>query len=127
MKSFLAALAFLTRLPAGRIAAIDAADVAHSAGWFPLIGLLLGAIYSLAAILLKDHLPFGVVAVLLVMLDALATGAGVSKVSGGIVCYGCGISYVRLDGRDSILLDEVKTNVPIDEAKFGRPASLKKR
>jgi adenosylcobinamide-GDP ribazoletransferase len=75
VKSFLAALAFLTRLPAGRIAAIDAADVAHSAGWFPLIGLLLGAIYSLAAILLKDHLPFGVVAVLLVMLDALATGA----------------------------------------------------
>jgi photosynthetic reaction center cytochrome c subunit len=37
------------------------------------------------------------------------------------------ISYVWLDGRDSILLDEVKTNVPIDEAKFGRPAPLKKR
>jgi hypothetical protein len=55
------------------------------------------------------------------------SGAGVSKVSGGIVCYGCGISYVRLDGRDSILLDEVKTNVPIDDAKFGRPAPLKKR
>jgi photosynthetic reaction center cytochrome c subunit len=37
------------------------------------------------------------------------------------------ISYVWLDGRDSILLDEVKTNVPIDEAKFGRPAPLKKK
>jgi len=37
------------------------------------------------------------------------------------------ISYVWLDGRDSIVLNEVKTNVPIDEAKFGRPAPLKKR
>ena len=36
------------------------------------------------------------------------------------------ISYVWLDGRDSILLNEIKTNVPIDEAKFGRPAPLKK-
>jgi len=37
------------------------------------------------------------------------------------------ISYVWLDGRDSIVLNEVKTNVPIDEAKFGRPEPLKKR
>jgi photosynthetic reaction center cytochrome c subunit len=37
------------------------------------------------------------------------------------------IAYVWLDGRDSIVLDEVKTNVPIDEAKFGRPAPLKKK
>jgi adenosylcobinamide-GDP ribazoletransferase len=75
VKSFLAALAFLTRLPVGRLAAFDAADVAHSAGWFPLVGLLLGTIYSLAAALLKTGLPLEVVAVLLVILDALATGA----------------------------------------------------
>ena len=37
------------------------------------------------------------------------------------------ISYVWLDGRDSIVLNEIKTNVPIDEAKFGRPAPLTKR
>jgi hypothetical protein len=37
------------------------------------------------------------------------------------------IAYVWLDGRDSIVLNEIKTNVPIDEAKFGRPAPLKKR
>jgi hypothetical protein len=37
------------------------------------------------------------------------------------------IAYVWLDGRDSIVLDEIKTNVPIDEAKFGRPAPMKKR
>ncbi len=36
------------------------------------------------------------------------------------------LAYVWLDGRDSITLSEIKTNVPIDEAKFGRPAPLKK-
>jgi len=75
VKSFLAALAFLTRLPVGRLDDFDAADVAHSAGWFSLIGVLLGMIYSLAAALLKIGLPLEVVAVLLVILDALATGA----------------------------------------------------
>jgi adenosylcobinamide-GDP ribazoletransferase len=75
VKSFLAALSFLTRLPVGRLAVFDAADVAHSADWFPFIGVLLGAVYCEAASLLKDHLPLGVVAVLLVSLDALATGA----------------------------------------------------
>ena len=34
------------------------------------------------------------------------------------------ITYVWLDGRDSIELNEIKTNVPIDEAKFGKPAPL---
>jgi adenosylcobinamide-GDP ribazoletransferase len=75
VKSFLAAIAFLTRVPAGRIASIDARDVARSAGWFPLVGALLGALYSLTGAVLKDHLPLGVVAVLLVILDAAATGA----------------------------------------------------
>jgi cobalamin 5'-phosphate synthase/cobalamin synthase len=75
VKSFLAAIAFLTRLPVGRLAAFDAADVAHSAGWFPLIGVFLGTIYSLTAALLKNYLPLEVVGVLLVILDALATGA----------------------------------------------------
>jgi hypothetical protein len=37
------------------------------------------------------------------------------------------ISYVWLDGRDAIVLNEIKTNVPIADAKFGRPAPLKKR
>ncbi len=75
MKSSLAAIAFLTRLPLGRVVVFDAADVAHSAGWFPFVGILLGTVYSLAAALLNGHLPLAVVAVLLVILDALATGA----------------------------------------------------
>jgi len=37
------------------------------------------------------------------------------------------ITYAWLDGRDSIVLREIKTNVPVDEAKFGKPAPLKAR
>src|SRR3989441_2334556 len=37
------------------------------------------------------------------------------------------ITYAWLDGRDSIVLTELKTNVPVDEAKFGKPAPLKPR
>jgi cobalamin 5'-phosphate synthase/cobalamin synthase len=75
VKPLLAAAAFLTRLPVGRLVTFDAADVTRSAGWFPLIGLLLGATCSLAAALLKDHLPLAVVAALLTIFEAVATGA----------------------------------------------------
>jgi photosynthetic reaction center cytochrome c subunit len=34
------------------------------------------------------------------------------------------ITFAWLDGRDSIILNEIATNVPIDAAKFGRPAPL---
>lgn len=34
------------------------------------------------------------------------------------------ITYAWLDGRDSIVLNQIKTNVPVNEAKFGRPAPL---
>jgi len=33
--------------------------------------------------------------------------------------------YPWLDGHDSIVLNDIKINVPIDEAKFGRPAPMK--
>ncbi len=36
------------------------------------------------------------------------------------------ITYAWLDGRDSIVLNDIKTNVPVDESKFGKPAPLKK-
>src|SRR5262249_19098809 len=36
------------------------------------------------------------------------------------------ITYAWLDGRDSIVLNEIKTNAPVDEAKFGKPAPLRK-
>jgi len=75
MRSLLAGIAFLTRLPVGRMVAFDAEDVSRSAGWFPLIGALLGATYAGAAWLLRGHLPVTVVAVLVVALDAVLTGA----------------------------------------------------
>lgn len=37
------------------------------------------------------------------------------------------INYAWLDGRNLIMLNEIKTNVPVDEAKFGRPAPVKRR
>ena len=35
------------------------------------------------------------------------------------------ITYAWLGGRDSILLNDIRTNVAIDEAKFGKPAPIK--
>jgi photosynthetic reaction center cytochrome c subunit len=37
------------------------------------------------------------------------------------------ITYAWLDGRDSIVLNDIQTNVPVDDAKFGKPAPLKPR
>ena len=59
---------FLTRLPMGEHCAPDA-------GWFPLVGILLGLIYCGVVALLRGHLPAGVIAVLLLVVDALITGA----------------------------------------------------
>jgi adenosylcobinamide-GDP ribazoletransferase len=74
VRSFLSGLAFLTRIPVGRIAAYNPSDVAKSAGWFPLIGVLLGALYSTAVAPLRGRLPVAVIAVLLFIFDALLTG-----------------------------------------------------
>ena len=37
------------------------------------------------------------------------------------------MTYAWLDGRDSIVLNEIRTNVPVDDAKFSKPAPLKPR
>jgi len=50
MRSLLLAIQFLTRLPTPRIAATDA-DFAASMRWFPLVGLLIGALVAGAAAL----------------------------------------------------------------------------
>lgn len=74
MRQIQIALAFLTRIPAGRVDC-TAQDIGRSARWFPLVGALLGAIYAAAAALLAPVLPSLVTAVLIVTLDALLTGA----------------------------------------------------
>src|SRR5262249_26369431 len=37
------------------------------------------------------------------------------------------INFIWLDGRDSIQLDAIKLNAPIDAAKFAKPTALEKR
>ncbi len=74
MKSLVAAIAFLTRLPVGGIVACDAVDVARSGGWFPLVGIIVGAICCGVAVVLRGHLPDAVTAILLVVVDILITG-----------------------------------------------------
>jgi len=75
VNGLLTAVSFLTRLPVGRRKAVEAAEVARSAGLFPLVGAALGSFNCLAAALVKGHLPPLVIAALLVLLDALVTGA----------------------------------------------------
>jgi cobalamin 5'-phosphate synthase/cobalamin synthase len=75
MRSLLAGIAFLTRLPVGRLISFDAGDVVRSAGWFPLVGAMLGAACGGAAWLLREHVPPAMVAILMVALDAVLTGA----------------------------------------------------
>ena len=72
MKSFLASIAFCTRIPVP--AHFDAADVGKAAHWFPLVGLLLGVAYASMAFLLTPRFPPSVVAVLIVTAEALLTG-----------------------------------------------------
>jgi adenosylcobinamide-GDP ribazoletransferase len=70
-----AAVAFLTRAPVGRLVDIDRDDVARSAPLFPLVGAGVGACSGLAADLLAGPLPALVAGVLAVGLAALLTGA----------------------------------------------------
>jgi cobalamin 5'-phosphate synthase/cobalamin synthase len=74
IREFQIALAFLTRIPAGRIDC-TAQDIGGSARWFPLVGAVLGAVYIGVAKLLGPVFPPLVTAVLIVSFDALLTGA----------------------------------------------------
>ncbi|HWB96722.1 MAG TPA: adenosylcobinamide-GDP ribazoletransferase [Bryobacteraceae bacterium] len=73
MRSLLAAVAFMTRVPIPL--AFSREEVGRAAGWFPLVGALLGVAYSGFALLAGKHLPPPITALLLVALEALATGA----------------------------------------------------
>ena len=75
IRDFLAAVSFLTRLPAGRWFAFGPKDVARSARWFPLVGGLVGAIGAAALALLTKLFPPFVCAVLVTGLVAFLTGA----------------------------------------------------
>ncbi len=74
MTSFWLALQFLTRLPTPVQSDIDIQQVGRSLVWYPLVGLLLGAIMWGAAFFLQDQERFLAAAVLLTLWVAL-TGA----------------------------------------------------
>lgn len=84
------ALSFLTRLPLGTQHNVDERLLGRSLAWFPLVGLLLGALLAGVAHLLAGHFPSLVVAALLLVLLVAVTGAlhldGVADVADG--CYG---------------------------------------
>src|SRR5919198_1313697 len=66
------AVSFLTRVPTGRFAAVDAADVARGSILFPAVGAAVGALTGGAAALLHLALPAFVAA------GALSRGVGVT-------------------------------------------------
>jgi cobalamin 5'-phosphate synthase/cobalamin synthase len=73
IRQLLAAISFLTAIPAGR-SAFDAKDIARSTRWFPLIGAMLGAVYVGVLRLFAPWFPASIVAILIVLAEALITG-----------------------------------------------------
>ncbi|MBV8732960.1 MAG: adenosylcobinamide-GDP ribazoletransferase [Acidobacteriia bacterium] len=73
MRTFIAAVGLLTRIPVP--ASPEAETAGKATGWFPLVGALIGATYAGVAWLAAPRLPSAVVAVLLVIAEALITGA----------------------------------------------------
>src|SRR5579864_5022182 len=70
-----AAVAFLTRLPAGRLVVLDGADVARGAALFPFVGAAIGAAVGGVAYGLAQAVPSLAAAGIAIALGALLTGA----------------------------------------------------
>ena len=75
VRAVVAAVAFLTRVPIGRVVVVDADDVARGAPFFPLVGAAVGGGAGLLADALVPELPGLVAGGLAVGLAALLTGA----------------------------------------------------
>ena len=73
MKSFLASIAFCTRIPIRTGFATE--DVGKAARWFPVVGMMLGVLYIGISHFLQAVLPSTVIAVVIVAAEALVTGA----------------------------------------------------
>jgi adenosylcobinamide-GDP ribazoletransferase len=70
-----AAVAFLTRVPVGRLAALGPDDVARGAVFFPVVGAGIGALVGGVAVGLDSRLTVLLAAALAVAAEALVTGA----------------------------------------------------
>jgi len=75
VRAAVAAVAFLTRVPVGRVVEVDAADVARGAALFPLVGAGIGAVVGVLANALAAPLTAPLGAVLAVAAGAALTGA----------------------------------------------------
>jgi adenosylcobinamide-GDP ribazoletransferase len=77
MRHLLAAISFLTRIPVPvpTSSPFVAEDVAKSARWFPVVGVLIGVIYLAVYYCLSDFFPASVVAVAIMVTESLLTGA----------------------------------------------------
>ena len=61
------------------------------------------------------------------ILDAILLSNGYNYRQVGKIKMPFKYTFGWLDGRDAIQLNDVKLNVPIDAAKFGRPTAIEKR
>lgn len=74
-RAALAAVAFLTRVPVGRLVALDGRDVARGAPLYPLVGAAVGAVAGGVADLAVPTLPAWTSAALALLVAAAVTGA----------------------------------------------------
>jgi adenosylcobinamide-GDP ribazoletransferase len=75
VRAAVAAVAFLTRVPIGRVVELDATDVARGAALFPLVGAGIGAVVGALADALREPLSAPLAAVLAVAVGTALTGA----------------------------------------------------
>lgn len=75
MRSALAAVAFLTRVPVGSLVALGPADLARGAALFPAVGAGIGALVGAVTAGLDARLGLLLAAAVAVALEALLTGA----------------------------------------------------
>ena len=75
IREFMAALTFLTRIPMPSELAFTAKQIGRSARWFPLVGIGIGSAYIATLSLLGPVFPPMIVGLLVVLVEAVITGA----------------------------------------------------
>ncbi len=83
MKHFYLALAFLTRIPVPAMAQVDAADFGRSALYYPLVGLMLGALLCIPLMLFPTASPILLAAVITVLWAMMTGGLHLDGVADG--------------------------------------------
>lgn len=73
-KDIATALTFLTRLPVAGFASGDPAALSRSSTWFPLVGLLIGAILGVSLLAALAVAPVALAVILVLILSVLLTG-----------------------------------------------------